>query len=128
MAEKPKRAPNMFDTCPKTNEKWVEEFQVMCPHQSTHCEAGRCFGACMQDVYVDWLRTLLTEKDKEREEAVAEERKRLKTTMETLLLGVQPLPEDADSFMGELEQAVVGAGYMVKEWAMQAFEEPTATH
>ena len=62
------------------------------------------------------------------QQGVLSERERLKTTMETLLLGVQPLPEDADSFMGELEQAVVGAGYMVKEWAMQAFEEPTATH
>jgi hypothetical protein len=60
----------------------------------------------------------------ELQKAREEEMERIKTTIETLLLDVQPLPEDADTFMGEYEQTVVKAGYMVKEWAMQAFEEP----
>lgn len=58
------------------------------------------------------------------QKAREEERERIKTTIETLLLGVQPLPDDADTFMGEHEKTAVKAGYMVKEWVMEAFKEP----
>ena len=60
----------------------------------------------------------------ELQKAREEERERIKTTIETLLLDVQPLPEDADTFMGEHEKTVVQTGYMVKEWVMEAFKEP----
>lgn len=69
------------------------------------------------DAFIDTLH-------QELQKARVEERALIKATIETLLLQVQPLPEDADTFMGEHEQTVVKAGYMVKEWAMQAFEEP----
>ena len=54
----------------KTNDEIVEEFKQVCPHTSPHCEEERCFGACSQDIYVDWLCTILTQKDDEVAEAV----------------------------------------------------------
>ena len=50
---------------PKTNEGYVEEFANLIGCDYTGENATEC----------NWLRTLLTTKDKEREEAVAEERK-----------------------------------------------------
>jgi hypothetical protein len=59
----------------------------------------------------------------ELQKAREEEKLLIKATIETLLLQVQPLPEDADTFMGKHEQTVVKASYMVKEWVMEAFKE-----
>lgn len=50
---------------PKTNEKWVEEFQSLKPPNDNNDLDG-------WERLDNWLRTLLTTKDKEREEAVAE--------------------------------------------------------
>ena len=49
----------------KSIEEIVSEFQALCPHTSTHCVPNRCFGACSQDIYTDWLSdTLQAQQDK----------------------------------------------------------------
>ena len=55
---------------PKSNEELIKEFRIVCPHTSPHCTDERCFGACNQDVYVDWVQTALAQKDAEVAEAV----------------------------------------------------------
>jgi uncharacterized protein YlxP (DUF503 family) len=84
-------------------ERIVEEFQIVCPHTSPHCEKERCFGACNQDIYVDWLRQSLTAERtrhaEEKERLVRALLKELERDMEIMSAEIDEKRDSKDDYV-----------------------------
>lgn len=113
---------------PKTNEEWVEEFKEIYGDylEGYFCCSGRdcaCNGTEVDSEAYRWLRTLFTEKDKEREEAVAEARVEIVSRFKQLCnINVDG---DCKYFRDDIHEQLLRGDKFVAQKILEALTQPT---